>query len=126
MKKVLFALFVLFAAFAFVSCASSKKTGSNEVTLELESNPTTGCSWMVKVEDESIAVYEGNEYTPNENPGGMVGVGGVDTLTFKLLKQGTTKVQLNYGHAWASDEVYGTKEALITVNADLTGKIELI
>lgn len=126
MKKVIISMLIVLSVFALVGCASAKKSGSNEVTLTLESNPTTGCTWSVKVEDESIATFVGSEYTPKDNPQGMVGVGGHDTLTFKCLKQGETKVELNYGHAWNAAETYETKEALIKVNADLTGTIELI
>ncbi len=126
MKKVVIAMLVVLSVFAFVSCASTKKSASSEVTLVLESNPTTGCTWSVKVVDESVAKFVGSEYKQNDNPGGMVGVGGHDTLTFQLLKQGETKVELNYGHAWNANEVYDTKTAVIKVNADLTGTIDLL
>ncbi len=119
-------MLIVLSVFALVGCASAKKSEPTEVTLTLESNPTTGCTWAVKVVDESVAKFVGSEYKPNDNPGGMVGVGGHDTLTFQCLKQGQTKVELNYGHAWNAEEVYERKEALITVNADLSGTIELI
>ena len=126
MRKVIISMLIVLSVFALVGCASAKKDASNEVTLTLESNPTTGCTWSVKVVDESVAKFVGSEYTPNDNPGGMVGVGGHDTLTFQCLKQGQTKVELNYGHAWNAEEVYDRKEALITVNADLSGTIKLL
>ncbi len=126
MKRIIIATLVVLSVFALVACASAKKGESDKVTLTLESNPTTGCTWAVVVEDESVAKFLGSEYTPNENPGGMVGVGGHETLTFQCLKQGETKVQLNYGHAWNAEEVYEKKQAVIKVNSDLTGSIELI
>ena len=126
MKKVLISLIIVLSVFALVGCTSAKKSASSEVTLVLESNPTTGCTWSVKVVDESIAKFVGSEYQQNDNPGGMVGVGGHDTLTFQCLKQGETKVELNYGHAWNAEEVYDRKEAVIKVNADLTGTIDLL
>ena len=126
MRQVIISMLIVLSVFALVGCASAKKDASNEVTLTLESNPTTGCTWSVKVVDESVAKFVGSEYTPNDNPGGMVGVGGHDTLTFQCLKQGQTKVELNYGHAWNAEEVYDRKEALITVNADLSGTIKLL
>ncbi len=130
MKRLVTALLIVFAVFALVSCASTgtakKSARSDEVYLTLESNPTTGCTWSVEVEDESIAKFVDSHYIQNDNPGGMVGVGGHETLTFKCLKQGETKVELNYGHAWNANEVYQTLEALIKVEADLTGTIEII
>ena len=119
MKKVVISMLIVLSVFALVGCASAKKSGSNEVTLTLESNPTTGCSWSVKVVDESIAKFVGSEYTPNENPQGMVGVGGHEVLTFQCLKQGETEVNFIYGHAWAPDEVYDRTTALIRVDSKL-------
>ncbi len=133
MKRVTFIALALTISLLFlVGCASSGKvtTSSAEegavLELMLESNPTTGCSWMVKVLDEKVAVFEESEYMPGLAPEGMVGVGGFDVLKFRIVGEGETKVLLRYGHAWAPDEVYEERTAIIKATADLDGTIELV
>ena len=128
MKKIIIALVVVLAVFAFVGCKNVRisKPSSSQINLTLPSNPTTGCTWSVKVEDENIATYLGSDYTPHSNPNGMVGVGGEEELHFRTQNPGVTKVYLAYGHAWNADEVYSKYTAQITVKEDLSGRIEII
>lgn len=128
MKKIIIALAIVLAVFAFVGCTNVRisKPSSSQIDLTLPSNPTTGCSWSVKIEDENIAEYLGSDYEPHSNPGGMVGVGGDETLHFRTMNPGVTKVYLSYGHAWNPDEVYTKYTAEITVKEDMSGRIEIL
>ena len=128
MKKIIIALVIVLAVFALASCKNVRisKPSSSQIDLTLPSNPTTGCTWSVKVEDENIATYLGSDYEPHSNPKGMVGVGGEEVLHFRTQNPGTTKVYLSYGHAWAEDEVYSKYTAQITVKEDLSGRIEIL
>jgi len=124
MKKALIIVLAIAALFALASC-KTVKNGEDTAVLTLKSNPTTGCSWMVKVADENVAVVESIEYQPDENPAGMVGVGGVDHIKFKAVGAGSTTASLDYGHAWNPEEVYEKKTAQITVDSNLHITVEL-
>ena len=126
MKKIAIVLFAVLAVFALAGCRNVRisKPASTDLKLTLLSNPSTGCSWMVKIEDENIATYLGSEYNQAEAPEGMVGVGGTETLYFRTQNPGETKVYLEYGHSW-SGEVYNSHIAVITVKEDMTGKITM-
>ena len=126
-RKILIIVAVMVLLLA-VGCKSGKKQeaeNKDRVYLTLAANPTTGCTWMVTVEDNGVAEYVGSQYVADQAHEGMVGTGGNETFEFKCLKQGDAKVTLKYGHAWAQDEVYDVKEAVIHVNKDKTGTITL-
>ncbi len=132
MKKLLIVVPALMLMFALVSCgkeSSPKNVATDRVFLTLDSNPTTGCTWMIKMDDSGVAEYVGSTYVQNkvDGPGDVAlsGVGGKETFEFKCLKEGTANVNLKYGHAWAENEIYEVKNARIVVSGNLTGTIEL-
>ena len=128
MKKAILVISIAILVLLAVGCGkdgAAKTVNSDRVYLTLAANPTTGCTWMVTVEDNGVAEYVGSQYVADQAPEGMVGTGGNETFEFKCLKQGDAKVTLKYGHAWAQDEVYDVKEAVIHVNKDMTGTITL-
>lgn len=120
MKKTLLALLSGAMMIMAMSCSSKKES---TVTLDLESNPTTGAEWVCSIADESIAVLADSSYKQNEAEEGMVGVGGVQTLTFKCLKAGTTDLTLTYGRQGENGETFETKNATLTVDKKLKGTI---
>ena len=134
MKK---AVIIISIAFLLVLAAGCNKDGTQKdvatdrVYFTLESNPTTGCTWMVTVKDTDIVEYIGSNYIQDPAPASangeqIAGRGGYETFEFKCLKAGDASVTLRYGHAWAENEIYRTLEATIHVNKDLTGTISYI
>lgn len=131
MKKALIVISIAVLMVLAVGCGkdeSAKMVASDRVYLTLDSNPTTGCTWMVTVQDNGVAEYIGSTYVQDEAPASpsgeqIAGRGGKETLEFKCLKAGDATVVLKYGHAWAADEIYRTLDATIHVNQDLTGTI---
>ena len=76
------------------------QTGETLV-IRLESNPTTGYSWQVMEIDNSLLEQEGDpEYEPSPGNDGMVGAGGEETIRFKALAPGKTRLTLGYMRPW--------------------------
>ena len=126
MKKTILVIAIVTLVLLAVSCG--KDGTADRVFLTLESNPTTGCTWMVTIQDNGVAEYIGSKYVQDEAPASpngeqIAGRGGQETFEFRCLKAGDAKVTLKYGHAWAENEIYRTLDATIHVNADLTGSI---
>jgi inhibitor of cysteine peptidase len=117
MKKgmALAALFLL-TAFAAAGCdGDNVKTYSdagetvevkagNEFVIALESNPTTGYSWMATFEESEFELISDN-YEADETEGMVVGSGGTQYLRFKALKAGEFKINLGYQRSWEGEPV---------------------
>ena len=73
-----------------------------QITIELEGNPSTGYTWDGKDVDASILKQEGEVEFKSSNPG-LIGSGGIMTLTFKAQKAGTTTLNLIYHRPWETD-----------------------
>ncbi len=72
-----------------------------DIVISLESNPTTGYSWMpVYNQDELMLVDE--DYQQDESSQGLVGAGGTQTFRFKALKTGQATITMAYQRAWES------------------------
>lgn len=135
MKETLLFTAATLALLGFASCETSKvenkiqnpseqvqnKSEQNFVKIELESNPTTGASWVSKIEDESIVIFDSESYVQDDAPEGFVGVGGIQTLVFKCLKSGKTEILLEYGQMWEGGEKFETRKILFTVDENLNG-----
>ncbi len=70
-----------------------------DFSIALESNPTTGYQWKcVGIEQETTVVEQAGEpvYQQDENPEGMMGVGGTETWNFKAVLKGEAVIQLGY------------------------------
>ena len=83
-RKILIIVAVMVLLLA-VGCKSGKKQeaeNKDRVYLTLAANPTTGCTWMVTVEDNGVAEYVGSQYVADQAPEGMVGTGGNETFEF--------------------------------------------
>ena len=131
MKKAIIVISIAFLLVLAVGCGkdeSVRTVVSDRVFLTLDSNPTTGCTWMVTVQENGVAEYVGSKYVQDEVPASpsgeqIAGRGGQETFEFKCLKAGDATVTLKYGHAWSAEEIYRTLDAVIHVNQDLTGTI---
>jgi inhibitor of cysteine peptidase len=110
MKKFLLAAV---ACLAFQGPVETKEVtvtkADHEQTVNLESgdtlfvvvqgNPTTGYTWEVKSNDESVLKMCSKTYKPL-NPG-VCGSPGIFTFTFRpTLKKGTSDLALEYARSW--------------------------
>jgi inhibitor of cysteine peptidase len=77
------------------------KLGS-QISIRLEGNPSTGYTWEGKDVDTSMLRQEGEVEFKSDNPG-LIGSGGVMTLTFTVLKTGTTTLNLIYHRPWETN-----------------------
>jgi inhibitor of cysteine peptidase len=76
-----------------------------QVVISLESNPTTGFGWHVLDLDEGVLTQVGEvEFTQDEEAEGLVGAGGIESLTFEAVAKGTTTLTLTYDRSWESVE----------------------
>lgn len=90
--------------------------------IRLEENPTTGYSWQYKIDDESIAVVEEDEYVQDEAPDGMTGVGGVHTYRLAGISSGETKITFKYFRPW-QDESTAVKEVTFELKVNENNEI---
>lgn len=78
-----------------------------EMILTLPSNPTTGYSWVITKKASNFA-SDYNNYIPDENPEGLVGVGGNTEFHIMALKEGKDTMTLQYKQDWDGGEVDST------------------
>ncbi len=69
----------------------------NSFSVVLDSNPTTGYQWMYLMDpkEEKVKLVK-SSYIVNPSKPKMVGVGGKQTLIFKAVKTGETRIILEY------------------------------
>ena len=125
-KSFKFLSLILSGAAMLFGCKStdipSKKT--NILTVELNSNPTTGYSWQCTLEDSSVAELTAQSYEQKNKDKQLVGAGGTETFIFTAKKAGTTKVFFTYKRAWEESEFDKKETAVITVNQALVPSIK--
>lgn len=71
----------------------------DDFSIAVEANPTTGYQWKCDgIEQETTVVEQAGEpvYLQDENPDGMMGVGGRETWNFKAVLSGEAVIQLGY------------------------------
>ncbi len=71
----------------------------DDFSITVEANPTTGYQWKCDgIEQETTVVEQAGEpvYLQDENPEGMMGVGGTETWNFKAVFSGEAVIQLGY------------------------------
>lgn len=84
-----------------------------ELTLTLESNPTTGYSWQLRELDSSVLALQGDVEYNSEAEEGVVGAGGVEIFRFTAEGPGRIMLSLQYLRPWeegiAPEEVYSVE-----------------
>ena len=116
----LFYLMCSCVVFALTSCASTRFQ-SEETTIQMKGNPTTGYNWFYEISDESIiAVEENVKYLGDDM---IVGAPSMCTYTITALKPGQTTLHFEYKRPWESVEPIETKDYYITVAEN--GKITI-
>ncbi len=88
------------------------------VTVSLDENPSTGYGWEYALSADGIVTLTADEYHPDETEPGVAGAGGVRSLSFAGVREGTVELTLSYQRAWEGDPIR-TVVIRITVSADL-------
>jgi inhibitor of cysteine peptidase len=73
-----------------------------ELIIQLDGNPTTGYTWETKDLDTKMFMQVGDTKFTSSNPK-LVGSGGTQTLTLKVLNAGTSTLTLVYHRPWEKD-----------------------
>lgn len=75
-----------------------------ELTLALESNPSTGFAWEVADLNAGLLVQVGDpEYKAPQSGAPLVGAAGTQVFHFKAKAAGQVELKLNYRRAWEKD-----------------------
>lgn len=80
----------------------------HDFTLELSSNPSTGCSWEVSIDNEDAVKLAGSKYKADLNLEGASGKGGTEYFYFDAVGDGKATATLTYGQQWKNDGIFRT------------------
>ena len=69
--------------------------------IALESNPTTGYTWQAEYDEKCLELV-GQAFEPSSD---LIGAGGIETLVFKAVEDGETKVTLVYQRPWEETSI---------------------
>lgn len=130
-KKFLFiiAIFTIFTCiFSLTSCktATTKDTWfhytNKSIFVQLDANYTTGYHWTVDIDGQCIQLEDAN-YTPDNAPDGMVGVGGTWRCTLNAVSDGNATLTFTYARPWDKTNIAETHILKVSVS---NGKIHTI
>ena len=76
-----------------------KATVGGEFIIALDSNPSTGYSWVAVFEETDFELIS-DEYQASNTNKMVVGAGGTHYFRFKALKAGSCQITMNYQRAW--------------------------
>lgn len=115
-RKVIMASYLrrFFAVFVGIFMAiSSFLSGqihflNHDLTVELNSNPSTGCSWEVVIDNEDAVKLADRKYRNPINIEGISGKPGTDIFYFDAVADGKATVTFTYGQQWKEDGVVRT------------------
>ncbi len=116
----IFCLIYSCVVLTLTSCASTR-FASDEKTIQLKGNPTTGYNWFYQISDDSIIAVE--EYVKYLGDDLIVGAPSMFTYTITSLKPGQTTIHFEYKRPWETVEPIETKAYLIIVAEN--GKITI-
>ncbi|MGM0367836.1 MAG: protease inhibitor I42 family protein [Actinomycetota bacterium] len=87
------------------------------VKIKLESNPSTGYSWVMSDKVDSTVISVTNtEYIESEESEEKLGAGGYEIFTLKSISKGKTPVILNYERSW--EQAKPEKIFKVTISVD--------
>ena len=87
----------------------------DKINIKLESNPTTGYTWILSENtDENIISMTNSEFIQTEKEEELVGSGGYEIFTFQAEKNGQTEIILTYKRSWEEEE--SEEESLFKMN----------
>lgn len=91
------------------------------LSLALEENATTGYTWAVSVEGDTLTQVSDQTFADDSNEE-MAGVGGIRLFVYEVAKEGTSKVTLTNAQAWEGGETADT--FTLTVDTNDKGNIK--
>lgn len=93
---------VIVAAFtAFASLLSgSIEAQKHDLVIELSSNPPTGCSWVVEIDNENVVRSAGSKYIQKFSAVPVSGAGGTEKFFFDAVSDGEAVITFTYGQHW--------------------------
>ena len=83
---------------------------NHDLTIELESNPSTGCTWVVEIDNKDVIKSSGSKYTDSNRPGSVpvVGAAGTESFYFDAVSDGTATITFTYGRHWEGGSIFRT------------------
>lgn len=72
-------------------------------SITLPANPTTGYSWGLRTLPSQLMLLDSSYKQSDDCKSGMTGCDGDTTYTFKAIKKGAGKLELQYGRQWESN-----------------------
>jgi len=73
------------------------------VLIALESNPSTGYSWVAEYDNAILELVEETFELGEYAKQGLIGAGGTELFRFKGLSSGKTEVTFNYKRSWETE-----------------------
>ena len=118
-------LFFLAACQATQEVTFTGKDNGREITIQrdsvivisLDSNLTTGYSWVITSIDANIIRQIGEATFQHASPGSnkLLGAGGVETFRFQVIHSGRSTLRLEYQRAW-EDSATPADAFILTIN----------
>jgi len=102
MKRCITAIGLLYLTVSLMGC-STGIVAANQITVELEGNPTTGYVWGYRIANPDIVRDVVEDYTSAQLDDDVVGVGGTYTFIFKGVAEGETEIVFDYHRPWEED-----------------------
>lgn len=89
-----------------------------DLTVELQSNPTTGFEWTAEIEGTTVKAVS-DSYQQNKSEKATNGAGGIHTFVFQGVGTGDSTITFKYARSWES----GSPEKTITMDLTVTGDV---
>lgn len=106
--KKAFAVFVAILAAISSLFTAGINAKRHDLTVELSSNPSTGCSWEVSIDNEDVIKLSDRTHRDPINIEGVSGKPGTDVFYFDAVADGKATITLTYGQQWKEDGVFRT------------------
>jgi len=122
-KTALLSAIVLLLCFCLAGCGAPALGDSikgKTATIVLDENPTTGYTWAISVDNESVVSMKSDKFY--EENSDLVGSGGVHEYVFEAMGPGTATITFSLGQQWDGGEK-DNKVQKYKVTVDDSGKI---
>ena len=106
----------LLLACLLVACQKTTAQKTENMTISLFGNPTTGYSWFCEIADESVIQLISEDYQSESD---MTGAGGRFIFTFSYDQPGESEIVFVYRRPWETEEPLYQLRYLIKVDAKL-------
>lgn len=106
----IFAIFIAIFTAIITMFSGPIQSNEHDLTVVLESNPSTGCSWVIEIDNEDVIKSSGSKYTDPNRPGSIpvVGAAGTEEFYFDAVSDGKATITFTYGQHWEGGSVFRT------------------